>query len=104
MAINAGNSFRTRDKLNVGAQTFDIHGLEFLEKQGLADFAKLPFSLRILLEKLVRCEDCRTVHAEDIIALGSWPAGGPEKRVGFRPAAALLHDLTCGHSFVLLST
>src|SRR2546430_10621521 len=37
MAINAGNSFRTRDKLNVGAQTFDIHRLEFLEKQGVAD-------------------------------------------------------------------
>src|SRR5437870_1391204 len=59
MAINAGNSFRTRDKLNVGAQTFDIHRLEFLEKQGVADLAKLPFSLRILLENLLRCEDGR---------------------------------------------
>ena len=36
MAINAGNSFRTRDKLNVGAQTFEIHRLEFLEKAGVA--------------------------------------------------------------------
>src|SRR5260221_143106 len=41
MAINAGNSFRTRDKLNVGAQSFDIHRLEFLEKQGVADLATM---------------------------------------------------------------
>src|SRR5258708_2873027 len=59
MAINAGNSFRTRDKLNVGAQTFDIHRLEFLEKQGVADLAKLPFSLRILLENLRRYDFLR---------------------------------------------
>ena len=81
MAINAGNSFRTRDKLNVGAQTFDIHRLEFLEKQGVADLAKLPFSLRILLENLVRCEDGRFVHAEDIRALGSWRPGAAEKEI-----------------------
>src|SRR5215467_2917801 len=42
MAINAGNSFRTRDKLNVGAQTFEVHRLELLEKQGVAELAKLP--------------------------------------------------------------
>jgi hypothetical protein len=49
MAIAAGNSFGTRDKLNVGAQSFDIHRLEFLEKKISCDLAKLPFSLRILL-------------------------------------------------------
>src|SRR5712692_8372098 len=81
MAINAGNSFRTRDKLNVGAQTFDIHRLEFLEKQGVADLAKLPFSLRILLENLLRCEDGRFVHAEDIRALANWRPGAPEKEL-----------------------
>src|SRR5438445_9290122 len=79
MAINAGNSFRTRDKLNVGAQTFDIHRLEFLEKQGVSDLAKLPFSLRILLENLLRCEDGRFVHAEDIRALAGWRPGALEK-------------------------
>src|SRR2546430_12408290 len=49
MAINAGNSFRSRDKLNVGAQTFEVHRLELLEDQGVTELAKLPFSLRILL-------------------------------------------------------
>src|SRR6266581_648101 len=69
MAINAGNSFRSRDKLNVGAQTFEVHRLELLEDQGVTELAKLPFSLRILLENLLRFEDGRFVHAEDIQAL-----------------------------------
>src|SRR5204862_5560291 len=91
MAINAGNSFRTRDKLNVGAQTFDIHRLELLEKQGVADLAKLPFSLRILLENLLRCEDGRFVHAEDIRALASWRPGACQRAdvLGMGKAAIL---------------
>ncbi len=104
MAINAGNSFRTRDKLNVGAQTFDIHRLEFLEQQGVADLAKLPFSLRILLENLVRCEDGRTVHAEDIRALGKWRPGAPEKEIAFMPARVLLQDFTGVPAVVDLAT
>src|ERR1700675_4076702 len=52
MAISRGNSFGTRDKLHVGAQIFDIHRLEFLEKRGISNLGKLPFSLRILLENL----------------------------------------------------
>src|SRR6202158_1343695 len=94
MAINAGNSFRTRDKLNAGAQTFDIHRLEFLEKQGVADLAKLPFSLRILLENLLRCEDNRFVHAADIQSLANWRPGTPEKEIAFMPARVLLQDFT----------
>src|SRR4029077_4125978 len=94
MAINAGNSFRTRDKLNVGAQSFDIHRLEFLEKQGFCQLAKLPFSLRILLENLLRCEDGRFVHADDIRALAGWRPGAPEKEIAFMPARVLLQDFT----------
>src|SRR5713226_4065690 len=72
MAIPAGNSFGTRDKLNVGAQSFDIHRLEKLEKHGMHAVAKLPFSLRILLENLLRCEDGRFVGPNDIRALAGW--------------------------------
>src|SRR5689334_21446328 len=104
MAINAGNSFRTRDKLNVGAQKFDIHRLEFLEKQGVADLAKLPFSLRILLENLLRCEDGRFVHAEDIRALAGWRPGAPEKEIAFMPARVLLQDFTGVPAIVDLAT
>src|SRR5438876_471309 len=104
MAINAGNSFRTRDKLSVGAQTFDIHRLEFLEEQGVADLAKLPFSLRILLENLLRCEDGRFVHAEDIRALANWRPGAPEKEIAFMPARVLLQDFTGVPAIVDLAT
>jgi aconitate hydratase len=104
MAINAGNSFRTRDKLNVGAQSFDIHRLEFLEKQGVCDMAKLPFSLRILLENLLRCEDGRFVHADDIRALAGWRPGAPEKEIAFMPARVLLQDFTGVPAVVDLAT
>src|SRR2546421_1866347 len=104
MAINAGNSFRTRDKLNVGAQTFDIHRLELLESQGIADLAKLPFSLRILLENLVRFEDGRFVHAADIRALANWRPGASEKEIAFMPARVLLQDFTGVPAIVDLAT
>jgi aconitate hydratase len=104
MAIHAGNSFRTRDKLNVGAQTFDIHRLELLEKQGICDLAKLPFSLRILLENLLRCEDGRFVHADDIRALANRRPGDPEKEIAFMPARVLLQDFTGVPAVVDLAT
>ena len=104
MAMNAGNSFRTRDKLSVGAQSFDIHRLEILEKQGIAELAKLPFSLRILLENLLRCEDGRFVHSGDIQALAKWRPGIPEKEIAFMPARVLLQDFTGVPAVVDLAT
>ena len=94
MAISAGNSFGTRDKLNVGAQSFDIHRLEVLENKGMASLAKLPFSLRILLENLLRFEDNRFVHAEDIKGLAIWTPGVAQKEIAFMPARVLLQDFT----------
>jgi len=94
MAISAGNSFRTRDRLSVGAQSFEIHRLEALEKQGVSNLASLPFSLRILLENLLRCEDGRFVHAADIQFLAQWKPNGPEKEIAFMPARVLLQDFT----------
>src|SRR4029077_230081 len=80
MAISAANSFGTRDQLNVGAQSFEIHRLERLGKKVSSEnTAKLPFSLRILLENLLRNEDGRFVHAQDIETLASWKPGCAEK-------------------------
>ena len=104
MAINAGNSFRTRDKLSVGAQTFEVHRLELLENQRIGELAKLPFSLRILLENLLRFEDGRFVHAEDIQALARWKPGAPEKEIAFMPARVLLQDFTGVPAIVDLAT
>jgi aconitate hydratase len=104
MAIPAGNSFGTRDKLNVGAQSFDIHRLEKLEKHGINTLAKLPFSLRILLENLLRCEDGRFVHAKDIRALAGWVPNSAQKEIAFMPARVLLQDFTGVPAVVDLAT
>jgi aconitate hydratase len=104
MAIAAGNSFGTRDKLNVGAQSFDIHRLEFLEKKISCQLAKLPFSLRILLENLLRCEDGRFVRPDDIRALANWTPGAAEKEIAFMPARVLLQDFTGVPAVVDLAT
>jgi len=104
MAISAGNSFGTRDTLRVGAQSFEIHRLEALEKKSGANLSKLPFSLRILLENLLRCEDNRFVHAADIQSLANWRPGTPEKEIAFMPARVLLQDFTGVPAIVDLAT
>jgi aconitate hydratase A / 2-methylisocitrate dehydratase len=104
MPISAANSFGTRDKLNVGAQVFEIQRLEKLEEQGLSHIEKLPFSLRILLENLLRFEDGRFVHADDIRSLAKWTPNGPEKEIAFMPARILLQDFTGVPAIVDLAT
>ncbi len=104
MPLSAGNSFGTRDHLNVGAQTFEIHRLETLEKQGITNLARLPFSLRILLENLLRCEDGRFVRADDIRTLASWTPGVAQKEIAFMPARVLLQDFTGVPAVVDLAT
>jgi len=81
MAINAGNSFRTRDKLNVGAQTFDIHRLEFLEKQGRRRPGKASlFTPPSFWRISCAVRMAAFVHAEDIrAACKTGGPGAPEK-------------------------
>ena len=104
MAIAAGNSFGTRDKLHVGAQTFDIHRLELLEKKISSHLTMLPYSLRILLENLLRCEDGRFVRPDDIRFLANWTPGAAEKEIAFMPARVLLQDFTGVPAVVDLAT
>ena len=104
MPISAANSFSARDKLSVGAQSFEIYRLEKLETQGLGPLGNLPFSLRILLENLLRCEDGRFVHAEDIRALAKWTPNGPQRETAFMPARVLLQDFTGVPAVVDLAT
>ncbi len=104
MPISAANSFSARDKLSVGAQVFEIYRLEKLEKQGFGPLGNLPFSLRILLENLLRCEDGRFVHAEEIRALAKWTPGCPQKETSFTPARVLLQDFTGVPAVVDLAT
>ena len=104
MPISAANSFNTRDKLNVGAQPFEVHRLEKLEAQGLTRLEALPFSLRILLENLLRCEDGHFVRAEDVQTLAKWAPGVAQKEIAFMPARVLLQDFTGVPAVVDLAT
>jgi aconitate hydratase len=88
------NSFGSRGTLEVGQRKFEIHRLSALEKAGLNP-GRLPFSLRILLENLLRHEDGKTVKEADIRALCGWdPKAEPSYEIAFMPARVLLQDFT----------
>jgi aconitate hydratase len=88
------NSFGSRSTLRVGKQEFEIYRLDALEQHGCS-VKHLPFSLRILLENLLRREDGKAVKAEDIRALASWSAKStPVQEIAFMPSRVLLQDFT----------
>ncbi|HET6379201.1 MAG TPA: aconitate hydratase AcnA [Methylocella sp.] len=90
------DSFNCRKKLNVGAKTYHYYSLKAAEKNGLAGISELPFSMKILLENLLRYEDGRTVTKEDIEGVAAWLAnkGREEREIAFRPARVLMQDFT----------
>jgi aconitate hydratase len=89
------NSFNTRTPITVGGDTFHIFSLPALEKAGFSNVARLPYSLKILLENLLRREDARFVDPEDIQALARWDVcSGNQKEIAFTPARVLLQDFT----------
>src|SRR5688572_11541129 len=89
------NSFNTRTRLTAGGQTFQIFSLPALEKGGYGGVARLPYSLKILLENLLRREDRRFVDPEDIQALAGWDVTSRvQKEIAFTPARVLLQDFT----------
>ncbi|MGO9648975.1 MAG: aconitate hydratase AcnA [Terriglobales bacterium] len=88
------NSFGSRSTLRVGSHDYEICRLDALDKQGIST-KHLPFSLRILLENLLRTEDGRSVTKEDIRALASWNSKSkPDKEIAFTPSRVLLQDFT----------
>ncbi len=98
MSPSHKNSFATRAALKVGSESFEIYRLDALERSGVGKPSRLPFSLKVLLENLLRHEDGRFVHAEDIRALATWDPtsaeGASEKEISFMPARVLLQDFT----------
>jgi aconitate hydratase len=88
------NSFGTRSILRAGKREFEIYRLDALEKQGYAS-SHLPYSLRILLENLLRYEDGKTVRPDDVRALTSWTKKSvPSQEIAFMPSRVLLQDFT----------
>jgi len=87
------NSFGARSTLTVGDRSYEIFRLEALQSR--YDVARLPFSLKVLLESLLRNEDGESVRADDIEALARWDATGePSKEIAFSPARVLMQDFT----------
>ncbi|MBW2281747.1 MAG: aconitate hydratase AcnA, partial [Deltaproteobacteria bacterium] len=85
----------SRGELDVGGQVCRYHRLAAVEEQGLGSISRLPRSIRILLENLLRHEDGVAVTRDDIAALASWRADGSNTReIAFRPARVLLQDFT----------
>ncbi len=88
------NSFGSRSTLRVGGHDYEIYRLDALDKQGIST-KHLPFSLRILLENLLRTEDGRTVTKNDVHALANWNSKSkPDKEIAFTPSRVLLQDFT----------
>ena len=89
------NSFGTRTTLQVGARRVQIFSLAALEAAGFPEVARLPFSMKILLENALRHEDGRFVKAADIEALARWDVkGSAQMEISFAPARVLLQDFT----------
>src|SRR3989441_5522798 len=99
------NTFNSQSTLKVGSAEFDYFSLENAEKAGAGAVSKLPFSLKVMLENLLRFEDGQTVSADDIRALVSSPAAKRlEKEIAFRPARVLMQDFTGVPAIVDLAT
>jgi aconitate hydratase len=87
------NSFGAQDTLDVGGQQYEIFRLDVLQER--FDVQRLPFSLKLLLENLLRTEGSGAVSAQDIEALASWDAKAkPSKEIAFTPARVLMQDFT----------
>ena len=89
------NSFGARAELNVGGSACTYYSLTKAAAGGAGDVSQLPFSLKIMLENLLRHEDGVTVSTGDVTAVVESAAGGPsEREIAFRPARVLMQDLT----------
>ncbi|MEZ5910137.1 MAG: aconitate hydratase AcnA [Hyphomicrobiaceae bacterium] len=89
------DSFKCRKTLTVGSRTYEYFSLPDAEKNGLAGVSKLPYSLKVLLENLLRNEDGRSVKADDIRAMAQWLEKRTSTReIAYRPARVLMQDFT----------
>jgi aconitate hydratase len=89
------DSFKSRRTLTVGSATYEYYSLPEAERNGLAGISALPFSLKVLLENLLRNEDGRTVSADDIRAMAAWlSTRKSDREIAFRPARVLMQDFT----------
>src|SRR5919107_2476229 len=88
------NSFNAKETLNVGDNAYEIYRLGAVTGEGL-DVDSLPFSLKVMLENLLRTEDGENITADDVRALAAWEADAePSKEIQFSPARVIMQDFT----------
>ena len=90
------NSFRSRTTLNAGGKAYAYFDLNAASRNGVGDIARLPVSLKVLLENLLRTEDGVAVKKADIAAIAGWlkNRGKDEVEIAFSPARVLMQDFT----------
>ena len=95
MKINSKNSFKSLKKLKVGKKIYNIFNLKEAEKNGLDGISKLPKSIKVLLENLLRFEDNLTVKKEQILAIKEWLKNKKSNtEIAYRPTRVLMQDYT----------
>ena len=88
------NSFGSAGELHVSGRAYKIRRLAALEKAGIAKLERIPYSIKILLENLLRFEDGSTVKASDIEYVAKWDPSAAAREINFRPTRVLLQDFT----------
>ena len=95
MPFTGQDTLKTRRTLTVGDKEYDYFSIEAAEEAGLGDVSRLPFSLKVLLENLLRYEDGGSVTVDDAKALAAWlDKGSSSNEISFRPARVLMQDFT----------
>jgi aconitate hydratase len=97
MPITVGHdTAKTRKTLKVGDKSYAYYSIAAAEAAGLGDFSKLPASLKVVLENMLRFEDGKTVSVDDIKAFSEWAAQGGKnpREIAYRPARVLMQDFT----------
>ncbi|MEZ5987287.1 MAG: aconitate hydratase AcnA [Hyphomonas sp.] len=90
------DSFNSKRTLTVGGKTYSYYSIEAAAENGLGDVSRLPASLKVLLENMLRFEDGKTVTKDDIIAFKKWldNKGKDDHEIAYRPARVLMQDFT----------
>lgn len=95
MTITGHDSLNTRRTLDIDGKSYDYYSISAAEEAGLGDVSRLPYSLKVLLENLLRHEDGRTVTSEDVTALAGWLENQKaDREIAYRPARVLMQDFT----------
>ena len=95
MSVVGQDTLGTRCQLTAGGKKYDYYSLAAASDAGLGDISTLPFSLKVLLENLLRYEDGSSVTVDDVKALAGWlESRSSDREIAYRPARVLMQDFT----------